>query len=54
MLDRLEASPIHALFFQRAAHAYDHAVLLWAARGDELPTFLPLAHARGHWLAMLS
>ncbi len=36
MLDGLEAAPMRALFFQRADHTLDHAVLLWAVRRDEL------------------
>ena len=32
----LKAMPMHALLLQGPYHAFDHAILLWAVRGDEL------------------
>lgn len=38
MLQRFEAMSVHALLLERADHAFDHPVLLWAVRRDELLT----------------
>ena len=32
----LEAMPVHALLLQCPDHPFNHPVLLWAVRGDEL------------------
>ncbi len=39
-----EAMTMHALFFQRSDNAFDHAVLLWAVRRDELLAKTVVAH----------
>lgn len=36
VLQGFESVAVHALVFERADHALDHAVLLRAVRGDEL------------------
>lgn len=36
VLQRLESMPMHALLFKHTDHQFDHAVLLWAMRRDEL------------------
>lgn len=36
VLQSFESVAVHALVFERADHALDHAVLLGAVRGDEL------------------
>ena len=35
VLQGIEPVAVHALIFDRSDHALDHAVLLWAVRGDE-------------------
>ncbi|CFP65023.1 Uncharacterised protein [Bordetella pertussis] len=47
MLDGLEAMPMYALLFQRPDDAFDHAVLLWAVRRDELLAQTISPHQRG-------
>lgn len=44
VLDCLEAMPMHAMFLERADHAFDHAVLLRAMRRDELLAQAVAAH----------
>lgn len=36
MLDRFKAVTMNALFLDRTDQSFDHAVLLWAMRGNEL------------------
>lgn len=47
VVDGLEAMPMCALFFQRADHAFDHAVLLRAMRRDEILAQPVASHQRG-------
>ncbi len=42
-----EAMAMHALFFQRSDHAFDHSVLLRAVRRDELLSKPVAAHHPG-------
>ena len=36
VLDRFKAVAMHTLFLDRSNESFDHAVLLWAMRGNEL------------------
>lgn len=36
VLEAFKAVPVDTLFLQRTDNALDHAILLWAVRGDEL------------------
>ena len=42
--------PVHALLLERSDHAFDHAILLRAVRGDELLT-QPVASDQGRVMA---
>lgn len=50
MWQAVEALAMHALLFHRSDHTLDHAILLWAMRGDEL-LLQPVAPNKGGVMA---
>lgn len=48
VLLRLEPVPVHALLLQRPDDAFDHAVLLWTVRRDDLLLEAVAAHQAGY------